>query len=523
LAELPFFTADEGRGQLLALLFFLSIAVVTVWGTWEGALPASNEAVLAETAREILTTGDTFTMHFDGAVVYDTPPLAPWLMSFFYRIFGANEFAARFPFVLLSILTFLVLFNAGRAASPGWGADAGVRPPDAEAGQERRTHWGTLSTAVGFLSAVDLAASPLFGKFTPHVTLGLPFAFCSAVALLGWLSLPLRRFGFFLWGAAVAGCILSSGAGAVLVIAGALLAGIVDRTRRALWRTPGFVIATLIGVVIGGLWLFPAMAGGGVGFFESALWAPVSRIFRPSADAPSLMLDAFKSVWLRNLPWSIPATVAVARIMFFKGHRRRDALVDDVDGALLVFAAVLFFPLSLAGTGTLSDFLPVLPFFAIISAREVARWLRRPGKDLARRVWTLNHVMTALICLFMLLVVATPITIRRTVGDPIKDVARMAARLTADRSRIGNFAQPYREQCARMLFYGDRSLEQPRWSAGEIAAALETDPRMIFLSSARDVEKLRATGGLPFEIKLLYGAGDLVLFGVREPGAQATP
>ncbi|MDD4857594.1 MAG: hypothetical protein PHD74_05750, partial [Candidatus Krumholzibacteria bacterium] len=248
-----------------------------------------------------------------------------------------------------------------------------------------------------------------------------------------------------------------------------------------------------------------------------------SRIFRPSAEAPSHTLDAFKNVWLRNLPWSIPAAAAIVRIMFLAGRRRRDPLVDGVDGALVVFAAVLFFPLSLAGAGTLSDFLPVLPFFAIVSAREVARWLRRPGKDLARRVWTLNHVMTALICLFMLLVVATPVTIRRTVEDPIKDVAKMATRLTPERSRIGNLGQPYREQCARMLFYGDRSLAQPIESAEEVAVALEADPHMIFLSSADDVETLRAAGGLPFEIKLLYGAGDLVLFGVRENGARTTP
>ncbi|MDD4857969.1 MAG: glycosyltransferase family 39 protein, partial [Candidatus Krumholzibacteria bacterium] len=401
MAELPFFTADEGRGQLLALLFFLSAAVVTVWGTWDGSLPPSNEAVIAETAREIVTTGDVSTMHFDAAAVYDTPPLAPWLMSFFYRLFGANEFTARFPFVLLSILTFLALFNAGRSASLDWDITVEARPSDAGVGQGGYGHWGTLSTAVGFMSAIVLAASPLFGKFTPHITLGLPFAFCTAVALLGWLFLPLRRSGLFLWGAGVAGCILSSGAGALLVIAGALLAGLVDGARRSLWRKPGFVLATLVGVMVGGLWFFPAVAADGRGFFESALWAPVSRIFRPSAETPSHTLDAFKNVWLRNLPWSIPAAAAIVRIMFLAGRRRRDPLVDGVDGALVVFAAVLFFPLSLAGAGTLSDFLPVLPFFAIVSAREVARWLRRPGKDLARRVWTLNHVMTALICLFM--------------------------------------------------------------------------------------------------------------------------
>jgi len=522
LAELPFFAGDAGGGHILALLFFLSAFVIMGWGIWEGTLPASNEAVLAESAREILTTGDALTMRFDGTPVHDVPPLAPWLMSFFYLLFGAEEFAARLVFVVLSIITLYVLYCAGRAASRAWGDSADVCPP-AEEPEERRTHWGTLSTAVGLLSAAVLASSPLFGKFAPHVTLALPFTFCTTVALLGWLYLPCRRLGFVLWGAAVAGCILSAGGGALLIIAGSFLAGLVDRTRRGLWRTPGFIIATLVGVLLGGIWFFPAAAGDGRGFFDSALWAPVARIFRPPTGTPAFMLDAFTNVWLRNLPWSIPATAAAARILLLRGHRRREALIDDVDGALLMFAAAVFFPLSLGGAGTLSAFLPILPFVAIISAREVARWLRSPGRNLAKRVWTFNHVVIALFCLFMLLVVATPFTVRRTPNDPIKDVARMAARLTSEGSRIGNFGQPYREQCARMLFYGNRSLEKPRGSAGEVAEALRENPRAVFLSSAQDVETLRASADFPFEITVLYGAGDLVLFGVREPGAPEAP
>lgn len=123
----------------------------------------------------------------------------------------------------------------------------------------------------------------------------------------------------------------------------------------------------------------------------------------------------------------------------------------------------------------------------------------------------------------MLLVLAAPINIRRTVNDPIKDVAKMAARLTNEGSRVGNLAQPYREQCARMLFYGNRSLEKPRETALEIAGALSGDPRMIFLSSAQNVEALRSIRDFPFEIKVLYGSGDLVLFGAREPGAPDAP
>ena len=522
MAELPFLIEEEGRGYILALLFFLAVFLIAVWGIWQGTLPASDEAVLAQIANEVPNIGRALPLRFDGAPVHDTPPVAPWFMSLMYSRFGANDFAARFAFVLLAIGAVYLTYRAGIAASRDWGAPAGQCPPPTAQGECKRAHWGSLPTAAGFFSAVVLAASPIFGRFMPHITLGLPFAFFAALGLLGWLQLPRGRGGLVLWGIAVAGSVLSAGAGGFLLVPGALAASAVDRDRRAVWRAPGFVLATLVGVLIGGIWLVPETLRSGLSIFDNALWAPIARIIRPSAGAPALMLDSLTNVWLRNLPWSIPATVAAARVIFFRRERGREAGVSGVDAALLAFAAVIFIPISSAVGDLPSSFLPVLPFVSVLSAREVARWLRRPGKNLAKRLWTLNHVATAIFCLLMLLVVATQVSFRRTINDPIRDVARMASRIVPAGERIGNFGQPYREQCARMLFYGDRALERPRAGAEEVAGALSENPGMIFLSSARDLEMLRSSGAFPFELRVLYGAGELVLFGARTADAPET-
>jgi len=522
-AELPFFAGEDGRGQFLALLFFISAAVITFWGIWEGTLPASDEAVLAETAREILTSRDAATMRFDGAPVSDTPPLAPWLMSVFYLLFGVNAFAARFAFVLISVVSYYLIYLAGREASREWCAAGDVESPGAGAGTPCRTHWGTLPTGVGLLSAAVFASTPLLGRFAPHITLGLPFAFSTALALLGWVFLPRFARGYLLWAAGMAGCILSAGGGAFVILVGALVASAIERDRRVLLGKPQFWLATGAGIAVGGLWLFPLAARSGEGFFMSPLWAPLARLTRFPAGAPSLVLDSMRSVWLRSLPWSIPATVAAARIIFLAGARRRSAAVSGIDGALLAFAVIVFAPSALGGAARPSVFLPVVPFISILAAREVARWLRYGGMNPEKRVWALNHAITALFCLLMLLVVATPLSLRNTSVDPIEDIARMAPRLTPPGERIGNFRQRHREQCARMLFYGDRSLERPMTGPGEVAAALRANPSKVFLSSSADVDALRSAEDFPFEVRLLYGAGDLVLFGVRETDAREAP
>ncbi len=523
MAELPFLAGEEGRGHVLALLFFLSVFLTAVWGSWQGSLPASDEAVLAQIANEVPHIGRALPLLFDGAPVHDTPPFAPWFMALMFSRFGANNFAARFAFVLLSLGAVYLTFLAGRAAARAWDPPAGQEPAPAADGSCGRTHWRSLSTAAGFLSAIALAASPLFGRFMPHVTPGVPFAFFAALGLLGWLLLPRSRAGYYLWAPAIAGGVLSDGASGFLLIPAALIAGIFDAERRALWRTPGFALATLSGALIGGIWIGVETAHGGLGFFDNALWAPIARVVRPPDGALTALLGSLANAWLGNLPWSVPATVACARVTLFRTRGPAETRAGGIDAALLVFAAVLFVPLSLGGADTPGALLPVLPFVAVLSAREAARWLGRPGRSLVERLWSLNSVATAIYCLVMLLVVATPIRIRTAAEDPIESVAQMAGRIVPAGDRVGNFGQPYRVQCARMLFYGDRALGARLADAAEVAAALRENPRTIFLSSARDLETLRASPAFPFEIRVLYGAGDFVLFGARTAGGDAFP
>ena len=495
---------------MLVLLFFVSLCVITVWGTWHAPLPDSNEAVLAETGREVLATREAAVMHFDGVPVHDTPPLVPWIMSAFFAAFGVNEFAARFPFVLLSVLTVYLVYLAGRLASR-----------DRDRDEARPSIFGSLPTGLGFLSAIILASSPFFSRFSPHVTLGLPFAFFSAMALVGWLS---TGWGAnVLWGVGVGGGVLGFGAGGYLLIVGAALASAVDAERRAVWRRPGFVAATIVGAVAGALWLFPETIRGGAGIWGSALWAPLVGILHPSAKTISSVFAVSGDSLLRNLPWSIPAVAAAARIVFARGERRHNEWVARVDWALLIFAGVLFFPTAFGGSREPSLFLAALPFGAVLSAREIARWFARASRDVRRGIWTCNHVMTALSCLLMLLLVATPLHLRRLGPDPIEDVARMANRLVPAGERVGNFRQRYRVQCARMLFYGGRSLEEPRYDPAQVAAAIEANRGKIFLSSMGDADALRRAGDFPFRIRVLYGSGDLVLFAADETAPASAP
>jgi 4-amino-4-deoxy-L-arabinose transferase-like glycosyltransferase len=81
-----------------------------------GAAPLfdEDEGFYAEASREMLESGNYLTAHINGAPQYDKPILIYWLQVISFRIFGLNEFAARFPSALATFLWMLAIFSFTR-------------------------------------------------------------------------------------------------------------------------------------------------------------------------------------------------------------------------------------------------------------------------------------------------------------------------------------------------------------------------------------------------------------------------
>ena len=62
----------------------------------------------AEASREMLQRGDYVVPWFNGHWRFDKPVLIYWCQSLSYRIFGENDFAARFPSALFTTGTALL-------------------------------------------------------------------------------------------------------------------------------------------------------------------------------------------------------------------------------------------------------------------------------------------------------------------------------------------------------------------------------------------------------------------------------
>ena len=69
-----------------------------------------DEAVFAQATKEMVTSNNWITPTYDGENRYDKPILFYWLMAASYKMFGINEFGARFPSAVSAFLLSLAVF-----------------------------------------------------------------------------------------------------------------------------------------------------------------------------------------------------------------------------------------------------------------------------------------------------------------------------------------------------------------------------------------------------------------------------
>ena len=217
-----------------ALLFF-GCVLFHIAGTWSLPLIDRDEPRFAEASREMIQSGDYVVPYFNDQLRLDKPPLTYWVQTVSYRIFGQNDFAARFPSAVAAALLAVTIPVLGLRISGervGWRAaiiftlclqtfihakaavadmwlalfvstahwsglellrDGLTNPEHRRANTEYRISiwWFTfyISLALGFLAKGPIAWVPLLTIastifYAPNVQLGRRFKFIRGLALM---------------------------------------------------------------------------------------------------------------------------------------------------------------------------------------------------------------------------------------------------------------------------------------------------------------------------------------------------
>lgn len=318
-----------------------------------GQLPflGPDEPRYAEVAREMFATGDYVSPRLAGCLWFEKPALTYWMAAASYHLFGANEFAARWPAALLALATALFIYYSISR---------------------------TLSSRLGFIVALVLVTSGFFLGLARAISTDMPLAATMSFALIaGYLftqssgrartlywALCWASMGFAMLAKGLVGIML------VVVILGIYLL-VTKQLKKIRWYYPlsGFVVF----LAVAATWYLPVTLTNGWQFInEFFVEHHFHRYLTNRYNHPQPVYFYLLISLAGVVPWTFFLVPAIAHIRRLNPRNdRRDALLAF---AWIWFAVpVVFFSFSVSKLP--AYILPVFPALAIITGAEVERFL----------------------------------------------------------------------------------------------------------------------------------------------------
>ncbi len=362
-----------------AVIFFTNLGGAALWDM--------DEALYAQTAREMFQGNNWIVPMFNGQVFAEKPPLMFWTMIAGFELFGNNEFGARFFSAVFGLLTALLVFHFGRILF-----------------NARTGFWAGLITASTIIFTISARAATVDAALT-LVTTAAFLMFALALNNLGakpanqdtttdhppsLAPLPLR-FAIPLYALTGLAWLAKGPVGTMLPLVGmGFYLIVLDGWRnlfRSAWRMRPFtaIIVTACVVLpwhaaVGEAWLRefyinfnlrpfsqPILGHGDVVTYSHRLLSALVSILYFFYFVPAILVGFF--------PWSVflGPTVAdvIARI------RRRDPWRDGCLLAVCWFS-VWFVFWSICKTKLPHYLMPAYPALALLTACFIERWQLNP-------------------------------------------------------------------------------------------------------------------------------------------------
>ena len=315
-----------------------------------------DEPRFAEASREMIQSGNMIVPTFNHAPRYAKPPLIYWCQAVSFKIFGEYAFAARFPSLLATAGTALLLF--------WWGSRLGYK---------------TVGLIAAFSYAFCLQTVQQGRVATADALL---IFFMTLTGFAGWNLVHLghepkspettrdwNRWGCWLV-LGFAGGFLAKGPEALLPLI-ALVTGISSLGLRVIQAC---IAMFLLALLIVAAWAIPAFILTHGDYWREGMSEGVGERMVTGLQGHGassfgwylLLLPLYLAIfWLSALPWS--PLLLIQRRKLFVGMQ-----ADRTDRYLILNSAVIFIVFSLMVTKLPHYTLPAFPFIALLFAR---RWV----------------------------------------------------------------------------------------------------------------------------------------------------
>jgi len=296
-----------------------------------------DEINFAESAREMMLTGNYSKVQIDFKPFWEKPPLFFWMQVVSMKLWGVNEFAARFPNALIGCVTLLVIFYIGKnIRNANFGLIWAL------------IYLGSFTPHLYFKSGI---IDPTFNLF---IFLGIYFSFKAqfhpkqiflAGLFIGLAVLTKGPVGGLIWGLTVV-CYW----------------GFIKRFSK-LYTFKQLLIFAVTCIVIASLWFAQELATNGFWFFEEFIRYQIRLFSTPDAGHGQPFYYHFVVVLLGCFPISIFAIPALATRQEYFGTWMKVTfwvvmiLFSVVTTKIVHYSSMAYFPVSYLAATTLYNWL----------------------------------------------------------------------------------------------------------------------------------------------------------------------
>lgn len=366
---------DLPRTDLMRILSVFTLALVLFnLGNWLLPLTDPVEAIYGQVAKEMLQGGDCVSPRLCGRPFFEKPPFLYWVLTASHRLFGINDWAARFPVTVFAALCATMIYIlASRIFN------------------RRAALFGTLVLAGTFEFSI------LSRMILTDVLLVFFISACLSSFLLGWRSEPSRpwliRLAYVFAGLAVVtkgplGMLLPG-----LVIAVFLVA--TGGWRR--WRELRLFSGAFLFLVLAVPWYFIMWKLHGEAFISNFFGV---HNFLRTVDAQHPQLNRWwyylAMLAIGFFPWAglVPFGLALGWPRSWRGLSRQ-----AMDGVfLLIWAVAPFVFFNLVATKYPTYTLPIFFPLAVLAGAVLDRnWERLELNPTALALWHLPVMLVMLL------------------------------------------------------------------------------------------------------------------------------
>jgi 4-amino-4-deoxy-L-arabinose transferase-like glycosyltransferase len=420
----------------------------------QGDLGGYDDAVYAHEGRQMLATGQWWTVYLNGQPDFDKPPMFVWLEALSMMVFGVSDFAARFPSALLGFGAILLIFFIAREL--------------------------TTSYWLPVWAMIVLLTTHAFMRFAMRAMTDVPFTFFFALAILFYL-IGLRRRGYFIPCGIAIGFAVLMRSFLGLIPLGMIVAHLVITRRAGILRSKYFVAGTLLAVALPMVWFVSQYQSHGGEFLArhfsftldnlpGANGKRGSQFFAGLFQYPIFLLESY---W----PW-LPLMV----IGLWTQAKKMVGERDSTGSLLVIWVLGVIAPFCLARFKWLRYILPVFPAFAILSAITLDKWIT----DHRRRFFL--QAAYAVLCLAMLGMAFNPKY--RVRPEEMRRLAPIAEAATNPERRILLYTEraPRDAHLFQIIWYANRYCELLA-GADEAIARLKSDPKAALIMDKEIFQK----------------------------------